>query len=695
MRKFFLFFAAMLVALTASAKTINITNETAGSLKATIDTAKAGDVIVLAGGVYSETSTIQIKKPIKLMAKEGAKPEVDPSGYIQLYSSVEVEGIKFNGVNANEHCFYIYPDSVRYFKIDGCEICNYPKYGISANTNPNHVDSVFINNCYFHDNGRAAVYFPTSTESGGKHVCNFVSITNSTFANFTALNTWAIEVNNNAGSDALKYDTSVKLVVDHCTFYNCTRGSYGPIRAYYSNNVHITNCIFAEAASTTTKATYCYGGNVAGSTSEINHCLTFNNGGHHSGPTIDATTNISEDPQFCDAANGDFCLKAASPAIGAGTDKSNLGDPRWGVAKTLYCKMEHSWWTADGAAVACYAKVDGGEEMSSWPGTKMTSLGDNMWEIEIPAKYEKINFTRVKADGSEYWGAKTAELDVPVYSNFYTITSADAQWDSESNTAQGTWSVKDAKYYIAGSYNSWNTDDKIGSTTDEYVMSLAAGNHQIKVVGKGWYGLSNLTAVAQGLYPDQDGNVCFTLAEAGDVTINFVEAEEITTFTVAGTFALPSVKLIGEGAAFGAWNAEDAVAFTPDEGNLTASHTFTLAAGEYEFKMIRAGEWLTKEGEDGQHNPTTYGLHREWTSVSGFYRDDYNYALKITADVAGNYKFTWTYATGTLDITFPSNDPTAIDATAVEGQAVKFIQNGQLLILRDGKTYNVLGATVK
>lgn len=695
MRKFFLFFAAMLVALTASAKTINITNETAGSLKATIDTAKAGDVIVLAGGVYSETSTIQIKKPIKLMAKEGAKPEVDPSGYIQLYSSVEVEGIKFNGVNANEHCFYIYPDSVRYFKIDGCEICNYPKYGISANTNPNHVDSVFINNCYFHDNGRAAVYFPTSTEPGGKHVCNFVSITNSTFANFTALNTWAIEVNNNAGSDALKYDTSVKLVVDHCTFYNCTRGSYGPIRAYYSNNVHITNCIFAEAASTDTKATYCYGGNVAGSTSEINHCLTFNIGGHHAGPTIDATTNINDNPLFIDAENADFCLRTNSPAIGAGTNGSNLGDPRWGVAKTLYCYVDKSWWK-DGAATSCYAKVPDGPD-NTWPGIAMTEISDNLWKAEISAKYTKVNFTRVNpANATEYWGAKTDELTIPENSNLFTITSDDAQWDSESKTAQGTWSVKDAKYYIAGSYNSWNTDDKIGSTTDEYVMSLAAGNHQIKVVGKGWYGLSNMTAVAQGLYPDQDGNICFTLAEAGDVTINFVEAEEITTFTVAGAFALPSVKLIGEGAAFGAWNAEDAVAFTPDEGNLTASHTFTLAAGSYEFKMIRAGEWLTLEGEEGG-NKTAYGLHREWTTATGFYRDNYNYALKITADVAGNYKFTWTYATGTLNITFPSNDPTAIGNISQEPTAnsQKLIMNGQLFILRDGKLYNAAGVLVR
>ena len=41
------------------------------------------------------------------------------------------------------------------------------------------------------------------------------------------------------------------------------------------------------------------------------------------------------------------------------------------------------------------------------------------------------------------------------------------------------------------------------------------------------------------------------------------------------------------------------------------------------------------------------------------------------------------------------NDPSALDNTAVEGKATKSIVNGMLLIIRDGKTYNVLGTMVK
>ena len=52
-----------------------------------------------------------------------------------------------------------------------------------------------------------------------------------------------------------------------------------------------------------------------------------------------------------------------------------------------------------------------------------------------------------------------------------------------------------------------------------------------------------------------------------------------------------------------------------------------------------------------------------------------------------------TFAIRNVKLTVP--DETAIDNTAVEAKAVKSIQNGQLLILRDGKTYDALGTQIK
>ena len=48
-----------------------------------------------------------------------------------------------------------------------------------------------------------------------------------------------------------------------------------------------------------------------------------------------------------------------------------------------------------------------------------------------------------------------------------------------------------------------------------------------------------------------------------------------------------------------------------------------------------------------------------------------------------------------LQVTFPAPDPTAIDNTNAEAKAVKHIVNGQLLIEKNGKFYNALGAEVK
>lgn len=41
---------------------------------------------------------------------------------------------------------------------------------------------------------------------------------------------------------------------------------------------------------------------------------------------------ISKNPLFVDAENGNFQLYKDSPAVGAGDDGSDLGDPRWGVS---------------------------------------------------------------------------------------------------------------------------------------------------------------------------------------------------------------------------------------------------------------------------------------------------------------------------------------------------------------------------
>ena len=104
--------------------------------------------------------------------------------------------------------------------------------------------------------------------------------------------------------------------------------------------------------------------------------------------------------------------------------------------------------------------------------------------------------------------------------------------------------VEPAKFYITGDAAllgeslAWNPA-AIKVTEDSYTFeNLAAGDYKLKVTLDGTWGdgmvkgFSDLTTVADGLTADGDGNICFTLAEAGDVVVTYT-AE---AFTLAGNF---------------------------------------------------------------------------------------------------------------------------------------------------------------
>ena len=97
--------------------------------------------------------------------------------------------------------------------------------------------------------------------------------------------------------------------------------------------------------------------------------------------------------------------------------------------------------------------------------------------------------------------------------------------------------------------------------------------------------------------------------------------------------------------------------------SLTATYEVTLEKGEFEFKLIKDGKWLTK-ANDGQ----PYGLHRTWPGVAGVV-DEATENLKVTADVAGKYLFTWTFANDSIGITFPDKpEPKLADGYYLVGK---------------------------
>ena len=300
-----------------------------------------GDTIVLADGTYEEPYSFNFDvEGLVVMAAEGAKPEIiltDAGGNanLKLDNSTTFDGITFSGSNISKYLIITNGTDASKFIFNNCEFKNYLNYAISDPWTDNydngrHVDSILINNCLFHDGGAAINLSKYGPE--GKHTCDYFEMKNSTIYNISNTGNAAILVSSNNESTGAQN----KVVLDHITIYNYANASYGAIAIRKSSDLQITNSIIANPTSGL-YAFYIYGGT-------INNTLYYN--------AVDdsdaAYSNcLTADPLFVDAANANFTLQATSPAIGAGTDGSNLGDPRWGVEEPAFITLT----TGDNSAV--------------------------------------------------------------------------------------------------------------------------------------------------------------------------------------------------------------------------------------------------------------------------------------------------------------------------------------------------------
>lgn len=326
MKKLFLFLPALLLSLLANAAVINITPtspKSSDNLRRALDGAADGDIIEMAAGTYEESNSGYIAftgKNVTVRAAEGAEVILVPKVQIRLKegSRAEFIGIKFDCGHLSDISSYSNliatndnTDGKKLILTD-CEFYGWAQNNAILRTpSGSKIDSIVINNCYFHNCYKSVLYCEDTNLIG-------VEINNSTFANISGTY-WAAPIYIPA--------TSGKLVVDHCTFYNVEQADAGSgVVTTTLADATVSNCIFMFPTSGNICATKLPAGG------QVKNTLTYNYDnwqpyGHYNTATV--TDCVKANPLFMDAANNDFTLRMGSPARGAATDASAIGDPRW------------------------------------------------------------------------------------------------------------------------------------------------------------------------------------------------------------------------------------------------------------------------------------------------------------------------------------------------------------------------------
>ena len=125
--------------------------------------------------------------------------------------------------------------------------------------------------------------------------------------------------------------------------------------------------------------------------------------------------------------------------------------------------------------------------------------------------------------------------------------------------------------------------------------------------------------------------------------------------------------------------------WTPTKTPMTVSDgmatcTIALDTTEFEFSVVENRTWLKN---------TTTIITREHNSVILEAENNMRNTL-LHPDIAGDYVFNYSIATKTLVVLFPTQEM-GTDEVNITEEYIKILRNGQVLIVRHGKFFNIMG----
>ena len=235
---------------------------------------------------------------------------------------------------------------------------------------------------------------------------------------------------------------------------------------------------------------------------------------------------------------------------------------------------------------------------------------------------------------------------------------------------------------LVGEENAWHADAIKVEGTEYTFVNLAAGDYKLKVTQNGEFkdgeirGYDELTEKPDGLTPDDDRNICFTLSKPGDVKVTYTGS----VFKVEGNFyvapvADPEWYLVGD---MTDWqNAKKSLA--------SGSVVVNLTAQDYEFKILKV------QGEDQSWFGNSGTMTRDNCAGWVFAEDD---NCVITADVNGDYTFAMQVngeGKPVVSVTYPNKSPEGFENIHSGKDTIKTVRDGQIVIIRGDKIFDVTG----
>lgn len=195
-------------------------------------------------------------------------------------------------------------------------------------------------------------------------------------------------------------------------------------------------------------------------------------------------------------------------------------------------------------------------------------------------------------------------------------------WDP-SNKANDMKKLTDGSYKWEKENLALAAGDILFKVCQDHAWTTAypADNYKLTIAGQGKYTIT-IT------FDPNDGNkVSATATKTGDVIV------------------MPTIKLNGNFTGGADWAQTEA--FELAEDSLTASLKMNLNEGTYPFGVLKDDTWCANATKFTRENPSSENI----LPASGN-------NMSINADQAGEYIFTWTFATNALTITYPKQvDP--------------------------------------